>query len=191
MNSLNLVSNENVWGVLCGWHQIRIGIHKLETIDVLILNKNIYNSHLATTTCFFTADNFKVLFFLVGRNVWDWCSGGVNRLQQCDICWCCWSETLHTGQSAQARHYAWNVTAWILSISSCFVSIWLIFCRCVLNVKKLEFLYIWQTAMVRHMYIQVISFLIFFSCYLCFKYDDTFVTLHLHTANTDQWFLSS
>lgn len=130
-------------------------------------------------------------FFLVGRNIWDWCSGGVNRLQQCDICWCCWSETLHTGQSAQARHYAWNVTAWILSISSCFVSIWLIFCRCVLNVKKLEFLYIWQTAMVRHMYIQVISFLIFFSCYLCFKYDDTFVTLHLHTANTDQWFLSS
>lgn len=53
MSSLNLVSNENVWGVLCGWYQICIWFHELETIDVLILNKNIYDSHLATTNDIF------------------------------------------------------------------------------------------------------------------------------------------
>lgn len=31
------------------------------------------------------------------RNRWIWYSGSSDWLQQCDIRWCCWSETFHTG----------------------------------------------------------------------------------------------
>lgn len=44
------------------------------------------------------------LFFHLTRNIRDiWCSGSANRLQQCDLCWCCWSKALHAGQCAKPR----------------------------------------------------------------------------------------
>lgn len=123
-------------------------------------------SHLVITNDFFFLDFSIYIFvhvlqiisrkaflsfplFVFCRNIWQRCSGSVNRLQQCDICWRCWSKTLHAGWSANRRHNASN-------FSPCMVSVWLIafvfVCRCALNARKLEFMYIWRTAMVRPMY---------------------------------------
>lgn len=44
------------------------------------------------------------LFFHLTRNIRDiWCSGRANRLQQCDLCWRCWSKALHAGRCSKPR----------------------------------------------------------------------------------------
>lgn len=94
----------------------------------------------------------------------------------------------------------------VLSISPWIVSVRLIafgvFCRCALNARKLEFMCIWRTAMVRPIYLNYLcpnAFLCYILClyflrFFFFQKDDTYLfnlpKIHSHTIYTDQWFLS-
>lgn len=58
-------------------------------------------------------DNIKcILSFFSPRNSRIWYSGSFDRLQQCDIRWCCWSETLHPGLSKTSQH--WGFPCWFI-----------------------------------------------------------------------------